>query len=104
MIRPPPRSTLFPYTTLFRSILLSEPAERCDLGHARNRFQVILEIPVLVRAQLRQTVPARFVLQDVLKDPPQTGRIGTDLGFDARGQPRGRAGEVLEVPGPCPID
>ena len=85
-------------------ILLSEPAERCDLGHARNRFQVILEIPVLVRAQLRQTVPARFVLQDVLKNPAQTGRIGTDLGFDPRGQPRGRAGEVLECPGACPID
>src|SRR2546430_8332100 len=31
MIRRPPRSTLFPYTTLFRSELLnqSEPRERC---------------------------------------------------------------------------
>src|SRR5256886_14841914 len=28
MIRRPPRSTLFPYTTLFRSRLLSQPAER----------------------------------------------------------------------------
>src|SRR3712207_7760470 len=28
MIRRPPRSTLFPYTTLFRSILLLEEAER----------------------------------------------------------------------------
>src|SRR2546430_15133971 len=26
MIRRPPRSTLFPYTTLFRSLILSEPA------------------------------------------------------------------------------
>src|SRR2546427_619397 len=27
MIRRPPRSTLFPYTTLFRSLLLAPPAE-----------------------------------------------------------------------------
>src|SRR5205809_5813053 len=29
MIRRPPRSTLFPYTTLFRSIPKSEPTETC---------------------------------------------------------------------------
>src|SRR5438105_8616809 len=28
MIRPPPISTLFPYTTLFRSVTLALPAER----------------------------------------------------------------------------
>src|SRR3712207_9108907 len=32
MIRRPPRSTLFPYTTLFRSEL-----DRCDLGHPPPR-------------------------------------------------------------------
>src|SRR3712207_7131579 len=32
MIRRPPRSTLFPYTTLFRSLLVGEaPGERADL-------------------------------------------------------------------------
>src|SRR5438874_6688765 len=30
MIRRPPRSTLFPYTTLFRSVLLAIPAWRSD--------------------------------------------------------------------------
>src|SRR2546429_8624961 len=40
MIRRPPRSTLFPYTTLFRSVLLHRqqrwraPAFRKDLAHA----------------------------------------------------------------------
>src|SRR5262245_63083288 len=29
MIRPPPRSTLFPYTTLFRSARSSPPPTRC---------------------------------------------------------------------------
>src|SRR5262245_65067816 len=34
MIRRPPRSTLFPYTTLFRSIV-AELAGLCALGHQR---------------------------------------------------------------------
>src|SRR4051794_41245451 len=33
MIRPPPRSTLFPYTTLFRSIVFSEKA--AAITHAK---------------------------------------------------------------------
>src|SRR5947209_16946907 len=47
MIRPPPRSTLFPYTTLFRSLLAqvapdlrhvaAERLARHDLGGARAR-------------------------------------------------------------------
>src|SRR3989442_9396240 len=32
MIRRPPRSTLFPYTTLFRSLLIERP-DRPDHGH-----------------------------------------------------------------------
>src|SRR5438132_9951807 len=32
MIRRPPRSTLFPYTTLFRSCAAAEPAQRHRLG------------------------------------------------------------------------
>src|SRR5688572_31138537 len=35
MIRPPPRSTLFPYTTLFRS-LLRLSAGVAELGHERR--------------------------------------------------------------------
>src|SRR3712207_8356972 len=35
MIRRPPRSTLFPYTTLFRSALGRRVAERRELAHVR---------------------------------------------------------------------
>src|SRR2546422_4699750 len=35
MIRPPPRSTLFPYTTLFRSLVVQAPARP-----ARERFDL----------------------------------------------------------------
>src|SRR5438270_5246236 len=40
MIRPPPRSTLFPYTTLFRSVL------RCLLNHR-------LEVQAVARVRVR---------------------------------------------------
>src|SRR5687767_15771903 len=33
MIRRPPRSTLFPYTTLFRSSARGRPATRCNILH-----------------------------------------------------------------------
>src|SRR3712207_7759287 len=37
MIRRPPRSTLFPYTTLFRSRPWPAHAERLHLSHPRHR-------------------------------------------------------------------
>src|SRR3989475_6820819 len=39
MIRRPPRSTLFPYTTLFRSHLLPEPEQGRDGLHADGERQ-----------------------------------------------------------------
>src|SRR5947207_7493075 len=39
MIRPPPRSTLFPYTTLFRSLIT--PSRRCEY------------VPLLTRSRRR---------------------------------------------------
>src|SRR3712207_7233149 len=37
MIRRPPRSTLFPYTTLFRSGPGATPRQRLEPGHLRQR-------------------------------------------------------------------
>src|SRR5689334_23759930 len=48
MIRRPPRSTLFPYTTLFRSDPIARPGElrgvldRLHLGHARVEAGIAL--------------------------------------------------------------
>src|SRR2546425_9588868 len=42
MIRRPPRSTLFPYTTLFRSQLLIERQRRHGLGSARAPVALVL--------------------------------------------------------------
>src|SRR5439155_16778047 len=44
MLRPPPRSTLFPYTTLFRSILLLGLLLVCSpFAPARNSWREILD-------------------------------------------------------------
>src|SRR5690349_23670127 len=40
MIRRPPRSTLFPYTTLFRSTLINAPEQYTRSGEAQFRRQV----------------------------------------------------------------
>src|SRR5438034_690307 len=58
MIRPPPRSTLFPYTTLFRSLRPSLAhdrevgnAEYCDLSLSRARFAgLAFSTPRLLRS------------------------------------------------------
>src|ERR1035438_4057294 len=54
MIRPPPRSTLFPYTTLFRSVLVLTSSPTSVSGqHASNT-----PLPVLTHlAQIRQLTP-----------------------------------------------
>src|SRR2546428_9081137 len=44
MIRRPPRSTLFPYTTLFRSQRWLDPVQRRDAR--RRRLQVVVAVDV----------------------------------------------------------
>src|SRR5256884_9307809 len=61
MIRRPPRSTLFPYTTLFRSA--------CDLGAQRGRI-LVAEVP---RVGRREVSPR-------LVHGPERTRVVTDLG------------------------
>src|SRR5258708_7995855 len=50
MIRRPPRSTLFPYTTLFRSKPLAVPPRRAKPSSARSRKPLV----ELVRREERQ--------------------------------------------------
>src|SRR3712207_8472733 len=50
MIRRPPRSTLFPYTTLFRSVVATageqpgDAGEHAGLVHDRHRQDVVLDV------------------------------------------------------------
>src|SRR5256885_12954321 len=66
MIRRPPRSTLFPYTTLFRS---REPAQRIDLAAVR----------VLV---LAQRVRRRVRCRDAAGTEDDRDRLGPAVGAD----------------------
>src|SRR3989442_5569302 len=57
MIRRPPRSTLFPYTTLFRSRFHQRPIDIvAELGRAEQRLLAVL--PVRDRRALRRRQPA----------------------------------------------
>src|SRR5256885_4864168 len=77
MIRRPPRSTLFPYTTLFRSLSYGE----------------------LAQAAMAQPVPATVVL----KNPKDFRLIGKPTGrIDARAKSSGRSEEhTSELQSPC---
>src|SRR5258708_22586748 len=87
MIRRPPRSTLFPYTTLFRSIV----------NHAQKFWQYFL--PDLLRERLSflfialavalQPVPKNFMEKNRRRPPPQNCRSIVGLrhaGPSQRGQ------------------
>src|SRR5687768_17801616 len=60
MIRRPPRSTLFPYTTLFRSAL-SEP---WSIFHGSHRFRPVLDSAVLscIRVENCKSLPDLFAV------------------------------------------
>src|SRR2546428_5362115 len=50
MIRPPPRSTLFPYTTLFRSLAHDQPA-----FHLHRRLRIVCLFKVIALASLHRS-------------------------------------------------
>src|SRR3712207_9070327 len=54
MIRRPPRSTLFPYTTLFRSLLMK------PIDDSRNEIFIL---PILLKSALTVTIFARFIIE-----------------------------------------
>src|SRR2546427_8387725 len=77
MIRRPPRSTLFPYTTLFRSLVLGEETTQPEMGaQARQREQrraALAErdglLAVIQRRQLAEAIhPGRALAERILAD------------------------------------
>src|SRR5436189_3936191 len=82
MIRRPPRSTLFPYTTLFRSIVSRLLAERLELDTAHGR-QVI---GMLDRKSTRLNSSHRCISYAVFCLKKKNRGVGRNLGgLDAYG-------------------
>ena len=52
-------------------VLPAEAAERGHLRHAGHRLQVVAQVPVLVRPQIREAVSARAVHERVLEHPAE---------------------------------
>src|SRR5256885_11780758 len=102
MIRRPPRSTLFPYTTLFRSVTCraAKPAERClarflpiawpPSSHRRDRKSTRLNSSHLVISyavfclKKKKKEPRHHTLGDALKQPHKSPLHSILLSFDSR--------------------
>src|SRR3712207_8257526 len=70
MIRRPPRSTLFPYTTLFRSALAGRQGDRLAGRHRRAEVRRAVRIPrELLRADHPVVPPGLRLRLRVVHDP-----------------------------------
>src|SRR2546430_17321666 len=73
MIRRPPRSTLFPYTTLFRSALRSQSLQhvrRVDQGGVRQPLREVAELLARGRIDLLGEQPERVgAAQQIVEQP-----------------------------------
>src|SRR2546422_5599418 len=76
MIRRPPRSTLFPYTTLFRSP--SDNGVRCGEAADGDRNGGVGEGPIAV-AELPELVPPRAARQRRWRSEEQTSELQSRL-------------------------
>src|SRR5258707_9738574 len=86
MIRRPPRSTLFPYTTLFRSLLQLRPRDRHKARSGRSHARRLRE--ALPRSeehtselQSRQYLVCRLLLEKKKTLRKNTRLVTTDLSF-----------------------
>src|SRR5947209_15448175 len=81
MIRPPPRSTLFPYTTLFRSIgaefSLVSPKPKKEKSRDLRRIEEERSEEHTSELQSRQYLVCRLLLEKKKKYEPNTNRFGT---------------------------
>src|SRR3989454_12749117 len=96
MIRRPPRSTLFPYTTLFRSVQPVEPDEKVAPGESLGvRWQ--REIPFVVAFRIE------FVERDIFRPTRRLEMVDDGKRHEHRARPRTHRSEehTSELQSPC---
>src|SRR3712207_8182023 len=74
MIRRPPRSTLFPYTTLFRSWLETSPGDGAQHG-----------VKVVASTEVTGQAPPVLQVADAVLDADPLGRVSSTSGLARRG-------------------
>src|SRR3712207_7091276 len=77
MIRRPPRSTLFPYTTLFRSVLADDQPQPSEVGHDLLQRQALLvaegpDGPPVLAARRTAVAPGQQALVPAAGDRKST--------------------------------
>ncbi len=77
-------------------VLLSETAYGRYLGHAGNGLEVVAQIPILVRTEVRQAVPPGSIHQHVLENPAQAGGVRAQLSFYSGWQSGKNTGQVFQ--------
>src|SRR3712207_7560406 len=76
MIRPPPRSTLFPYTTLFRSVVALAPATENLPGGDAFKPGDVLELHSGKTVEIVTTdAEGRSILADALRSEEHTSEL-----------------------------
>ena len=84
-------------------VLAHHAAQRCDFGHVRHGLELVLQEPVLQRAQLRDVQPVTPVDERVLVDPADAGRIRAERGPRFLRQARLHLVQILEYPRAGPV-
>src|SRR5712664_847712 len=80
MIRRPPRSTLFPYTTLFRSQYVV-PAAREQLGRFRRALDILRSEEHTSELQSRSDLVCRLLLEKKKERTGMRERTGEECGM-----------------------
>src|SRR5258708_8373157 len=109
MIRRPPRSTLFPYTTLFRSVLASPVPRLRRYYEGATTSRSREPGPLWLRLQAPRAPPLFVIAKALLRsvgDAPQAWNIGQPAfqspACCARGRERDLAGFLTIHPMPLP--
>src|SRR2546422_2191298 len=95
MIRRPPRSTLFPYTTLFRSLLLDGDRGGDPLDRVDQRFRHPLEELLGIRRERLDVAALALGVEGIERERALAGPRRS--GDDREGAPRQLDGDPLEI-------